>query len=75
MILVCWIATRADRFSLNGYERETNPLLKNEDIINFTNMYSCGTSTAESVPCMFSIFEEKIIVIKKVYQQKMKLMF
>ena len=56
MILVVGEAARADRFSLNGYEKETNPLLKNEDVINFTNMYSCGTSTAESVPCMFSIF-------------------
>ena len=56
MILVVGEAARADRFSLNGYEKETNPLLKNEDLINFTNMYSCGTSTAESVPCMFSIF-------------------
>ena len=56
MILIVGEATRADRFSLNGYEKETNPLLKNENVINFTNMYSCGTSTAESVPCMFSIF-------------------
>ncbi|MDQ5909327.1 MAG: lipid ethanolaminephosphotransferase [Pseudomonadota bacterium] len=56
IILVVGEAARADRFSLNGYERETNPLLKKEDIINFPNMYSCGTSTAVSVPCMFSIF-------------------
>ncbi len=60
MILVVGEATRADRFSLNGYEKETNPLLKNEDIINFTNMYSCGTSTAESVPCMFSVFGREL---------------
>ena len=33
-------ATRADHFSLNGYQRETNPLIKKEDIINFLNMYS-----------------------------------
>jgi lipid A ethanolaminephosphotransferase len=56
IIMVLGEAARADRFSLNGYEKETNPLLKNEDIVNFSNMYSCGTSTAESVPCMFSIF-------------------
>lgn len=56
VIMVVGEAARADRFSLNGYEKETNPLLKKEDIINFSNMYSCGTSTAESVPCMFSIF-------------------
>lgn len=56
IILVVGEAARADRFSLNGYARETNPLLKKENIINFPNMYSCGTSTAVSVPCMFSIF-------------------
>ncbi len=56
IIMVVGEAARADRFSLNGYEKETNPLLKKEEITNFSNMYSCGTSTAESVPCMFSIF-------------------
>ena len=47
---------RADRFSLNGYSKETNPQLKKENIVNFTNFWSCGTSTATSVPCMFSKF-------------------
>jgi lipid A ethanolaminephosphotransferase len=56
IIMVLGEAARADRFSLNGYGKETNPLLKKEEIYNFSNMYSCGTSTAESVPCMFSIF-------------------
>ena len=36
-------------------KKRTNPLLKQEDIINFPNMSSCGTATAISVPCMFSI--------------------
>ena len=49
-------AVRADRLSLNGYTRQTTPLLQREDIIKFPEMYSCGTSTAVSVPCMFSIF-------------------
>ncbi len=56
IILVIGEAARADRFSLNGYQRETNPLLEKEDAITFPNMYSCGTSTAVSVPCMFSIY-------------------
>lgn len=59
VILVVGEAARADHFSLNGYERETNPLLKQENIINFSQMYSCGTSTSYSVPCMFSIFPRK----------------
>lgn len=56
IILVVGEAVRADRLSLNGYRRETNPFLQKEDVISFTNFHSCGTSTAYSVPCMFSIF-------------------
>ncbi|MCF6206359.1 MAG: phosphoethanolamine--lipid A transferase [Sulfurovum sp.] len=56
VIMVVGEAARADHFSLNGYHRETNPLLEKENIINFEQMYSCGTSTAESVPCMFSVY-------------------
>jgi lipid A ethanolaminephosphotransferase len=55
-ILVVGETARADRFSLNGYARETNPLLKKDNVISFTHMRSCGTSTAVSVPCMFSMY-------------------
>ncbi len=55
VILVIGEAVRADRLSLNGYSRQTTPLLQKENIISFTNMYSCATTTALSVPCMFSI--------------------
>ncbi len=65
IIMVVGEAARANRFSLNGYEKETNPLLKKEEIYNFPNMYSCGTSTAESVPCMFSIFDKADYDYKK----------
>jgi lipid A ethanolaminephosphotransferase len=50
---------RADRFSLNGYERRTNPLLARLGVISFTDFSSCGTSTAISVPCMFDIHERE----------------
>ena len=59
-------AVRADHFLLNGYQRDTNPFLKGrDDIIDFSNMYSCGTSTAHSVPCMFSIFNKADYSYKK----------
>ncbi len=54
VIMVVGEAARADHFSLNGYKKETNPLLAKEAIINLPQMYSCGTSTAVSVPCLFS---------------------
>jgi lipid A ethanolaminephosphotransferase len=57
-ILVIGETARADRLSLNGYARETNPLLANEGVISFTSMHSCGTSTAISVPCMFSMYSK-----------------
>jgi len=56
IILVVGEAARADRFSLNGYSRETNPLLKKLDVMSFSHFLSCGTSTAYSLPCMFSIY-------------------
>ncbi len=65
VIMVVGEATRADHFSLNGYKRETNPLLKKENIINFKNFYSCGTSTAVSVPCMFSVYNRSDYSYKK----------
>ncbi len=45
---------RAANFSLDGYKRKTNPLLEKQNIVFFKDVYSCGTSTAVSVPCMFS---------------------
>ncbi len=65
VIMVVGEAARADHFTLNGYERETNPLLKQEEIINFTNVSSCGTSTAESVPCMFAVYDRGDYSYKK----------
>ena len=54
LILVVGETARAANFSLNGYERNTNPELSQENVISFKQAYSCGTSTAASVPCMFS---------------------
>lgn len=56
VVLVVGETARAQNFSLNGYGQNTNPLLSQQDIINFPDTHSCGTATAESVPCMFSDF-------------------
>lgn len=58
IIMVVGETARADRFSLNGYERKTNPELAKDNVISFTDFWSCGTSTAVSVPCMFSVYGE-----------------
>lgn len=53
-VVVVGETARAADFSLNGYERNTNPELASLPAISFANAASCGTSTAESLPCMFS---------------------
>ena len=58
VIMVVGETARSDHFSLNGYSRPTNPLLSKKDVVSFTSVSSCGTSTAISVPCMFSIDEK-----------------
>ncbi|WP_352257875.1 phosphoethanolamine--lipid A transferase [Psychrobacter sp. TB55-MNA-CIBAN-0194] len=55
MVFVVGETARADHISLNGYQRDTMPLLASQpDIYSFKKATSCGTSTAYSVPCMFS---------------------
>lgn len=54
IVLVVGETARADHFSLNGYGRETTPELAARDVVSFGEVRSCATSTAESVPCMFS---------------------
>jgi lipid A ethanolaminephosphotransferase len=67
MIFVVGEAVRWDHLSLNGYEKQTNPLLTQQEIINFNNFFSCGTSTAISVPCMFSIYNRNNFSWEKAY--------
>lgn len=54
LLLVIGETARAANFGLDGYVRNTTPLLDRRGVINFPNFYSCGTSTSVSLPCMFS---------------------
>ncbi len=57
LVLVIGETVRADHWGLNGYQRQTTPrLAARDDIINFSDVTACGTSTAVSLPCMFSIY-------------------
>ncbi len=58
-IIVVGETARAQNFQLGGYPRETNPELSKRDIVYFDNTSSCGTATAVSVPCMFSVYGRK----------------
>ena len=56
LLLVLGETGRSVNFSLNGYARPTNPELAGQNVASQRNAWSCGTSTAASVPCMFSHF-------------------
>jgi len=53
-LIIVGETARAQNFALNGYSRPTNPALSQREIINFSDVTACGTSTAISLPCMFS---------------------
>lgn len=55
IVMVVGETSRADRYSLNGYERPTNPGLAKRNVVSFDRVSACGTSTAISVPCMFAL--------------------
>ncbi|MBI5256048.1 MAG: phosphoethanolamine--lipid A transferase [Burkholderiales bacterium] len=54
LVLVLGETARADHLTLNGYTRPTTPELAALGVASQRNAWACGTSTAASVPCMFS---------------------
>ncbi len=55
-VFVMGETARAANFSLRGYHRPTNEALTAylQDLIYYKDTQACGTSTAVSVPCIFS---------------------
>ncbi|MEN9782144.1 MAG: rane-associated, metal-dependent hydrolase, partial [Pseudomonadota bacterium] len=48
-------STRSDRLSINGYEKETTPLMqKTPNLFAFKDVLTCGIVTSDSVPCMLT---------------------
>lgn len=54
LLLVLGETGRSGNFGINDYARDTTPELARAGAATFRNAWSCGTSTAASVPCMFS---------------------
>jgi lipid A ethanolaminephosphotransferase len=66
MILVVGETARWDRFGINGYHRNTTPyLFAMSGLTVFDRVQSCGTSTAVSVPCMFSLYGKDDFELKE----------
>jgi lipid A ethanolaminephosphotransferase len=58
VVLILGETARAANFGLGSYARDTTPQLRQlqtqGDLVYFSDVKSCGTSTQASVPCMFS---------------------
>ncbi len=54
-VIVVGETARAENFAYQGYKRNTNPYTQKHNVTYFNNVASCGTATAVSVPCMFSL--------------------
>lgn len=58
VVVVVGETVRAANFGLGGYARATTPRLQalraEGDLVYFSEVQSCGTSTQVSVPCLFS---------------------
>ncbi|WP_236559714.1 phosphoethanolamine transferase [Colwellia sp. 20A7] len=59
VVMIVGETARAKNFSLNGYYKQTNEYTEKFNIHFFNQMYSCGTATAVSVPCMFSLLNKE----------------
>ncbi len=55
-VIVVGETARAANWGLSGYARQTTPQLAGLDVINFSQVTSCGTNTEVSLPCMFSVY-------------------
>jgi lipid A ethanolaminephosphotransferase len=70
-VLVVGESARAENFGVLGYARDTTPELKQQaGLIAFTDVHSCGTETAVSVPCMFSDMSRQDYVASKARNQE-----
>jgi lipid A ethanolaminephosphotransferase len=71
LLLVVGETARAANFSLNGYERPTNPELGKLPVLSLRQVTSCGTATAASLPCMFSPLGREAFVDLKGRQENL----
>jgi lipid A ethanolaminephosphotransferase len=54
LVIVVGETVRAQNWGLNGYARDTTPQLRALNVVNFSDVRSCGTATEVSLPCMFA---------------------
>jgi len=59
VVLVIGESARSANFSLYGYEKDTNPYTKTDDILVFNKTNSCSTYTTASIACILSHGKDK----------------
>ncbi|QRM42041.1 phosphoethanolamine--lipid A transferase [Rhizobium sp. BG4] len=65
LVIVAGETARGKEFSLAGYGRDTNPEMKARGVTFFPDVTSCGTETAVSIPCMFSVYPRGVYNYRK----------
>jgi glucan phosphoethanolaminetransferase (alkaline phosphatase superfamily) len=65
IIFVLGETVRADHLGLNGYSRNTTPLLSKQEIISYPNIYTSNTYTGASIPQLLT--DKKLDVDKESY--------
>jgi glucan phosphoethanolaminetransferase (alkaline phosphatase superfamily) len=61
VLVVLGDSARSDRFSLNGYERNTNPNMSNiNNLVSFKSVKACDTLTMDSIPCIMTRAKESL---------------
>lgn len=69
VVFIIGEAMRYNSWSINGYERETSPRLKTiENLISYTNHYSNGNCTSNSIPLL--ITQATPHTFQRAYSQK-----
>ncbi|WP_299132763.1 phosphoethanolamine transferase [uncultured Vibrio sp.] len=69
LVFVLGETARVYNYQYHGYERETNAHTQPYNPIFFSDVQSCGTATAVSVPCMFSNMNRSNYDRDKAYNQ------
>ncbi|MEZ8647900.1 phosphoethanolamine transferase [Vibrio splendidus] len=69
LVFVLGETARVYNYQYYGYEKETNAHTKPYSPIFFSDVQSCGTATAVSVPCMFSNMNRSNYDRDKAYNQ------
>ncbi len=70
VVFVLGETARAQNFSMNGYARATDARMRAANVTYFADTLACGTSTAFSVPCIFSGFSRDDFSMAKARNQE-----